>query len=276
MTTTMSVHRIYCSFSGKEKDSETGYYYFGARYYNPDLSMWLSVDPMADKYPSLSPYNYCAWNPMKLVDPNGDTCKFATKEDEAYVKQLIDKNSKVYSQAFAEKYEKLDASSHNYMFESWDYDESRSESGLFSQNTSKNTSTINFTKGENSETRNLNIGASVFRNLFEETYHAWDYESRGRVPRTPTCFTEAEAWMFSSLAPGTRLFTIGSNINERKMTMMGRIRSESNPLTVAFMLKFGFNATPSSVGYKRGLYRHLHLCTVSEFKIYGNSNALPD
>ena len=57
--------------SGKEKDSETGYHYFGARYYNSDLSLWLSVDPMSDKYPSLSPYNYCAWNPMKLVDPDG-------------------------------------------------------------------------------------------------------------------------------------------------------------------------------------------------------------
>lgn len=38
---------------GQEKDSETGYYYFGARYYNSDLSLWLSVDQMADKYPSL-------------------------------------------------------------------------------------------------------------------------------------------------------------------------------------------------------------------------------
>ena len=57
--------------SGKEKDSETGYHYFGARYYNSDLSLWLSVDPMADKYPSLSPYNYCAWNPLKIVDPDG-------------------------------------------------------------------------------------------------------------------------------------------------------------------------------------------------------------
>ena len=62
----------HCSFSGKEKDSETGYHYFGARYYNSDLSLWLSVDPMSDKYPSLSPYNYCAWNPMKLVDPDGN------------------------------------------------------------------------------------------------------------------------------------------------------------------------------------------------------------
>ncbi len=31
----------------------------------------LSVDPMADKYPSISPYAYCAWNPVKLVDPDG-------------------------------------------------------------------------------------------------------------------------------------------------------------------------------------------------------------
>ena len=37
----------------------------------PNLSIWNSVDPMADKYPSLSPYNYCAWNPMKLVDNDG-------------------------------------------------------------------------------------------------------------------------------------------------------------------------------------------------------------
>ena len=59
-------------FTGKEKDSESGYYYFGARYFMPNLSIWNSVDPMADKYPSLSPYNYCAWNPMKLVDPDGE------------------------------------------------------------------------------------------------------------------------------------------------------------------------------------------------------------
>jgi hypothetical protein len=31
----------------------------------------LSVDPMADKYPGISPYAYCAWNPIMLVDPDG-------------------------------------------------------------------------------------------------------------------------------------------------------------------------------------------------------------
>ncbi len=60
------------TFSAKEKDAETGFSYFGSRYYSSDLSIWLSVDPMSDKYPSLSPYAYCANNPIKLVDPNGE------------------------------------------------------------------------------------------------------------------------------------------------------------------------------------------------------------
>ena len=60
------------TFTGKERDSETGFSYFGARYYDSDiLTGWLSVDPMADKYPSLSPYAYCGWNPVKVVDPDG-------------------------------------------------------------------------------------------------------------------------------------------------------------------------------------------------------------
>ena len=59
-------------FTVKEKDEETGYGYFGARYMDHELmTMWLSVDPLADKYPNNSPYAYCSWNPVKLVDPDG-------------------------------------------------------------------------------------------------------------------------------------------------------------------------------------------------------------
>ena len=54
--------------------AETGFSYFGARYYDSDiLTGWLSVDPMADKYPGVSPYAYCALNPIRVVDPNGDS-----------------------------------------------------------------------------------------------------------------------------------------------------------------------------------------------------------
>ena len=61
------------TFSAKERNPETGLSYFGSRYYSSDLSIWLSVDPQSDKYASLSPYVYCANNPVKLVDPNGDS-----------------------------------------------------------------------------------------------------------------------------------------------------------------------------------------------------------
>ena len=58
--------------TAKERDKETGYGYFGARYMDHELmTMWLSVDPMADKYPNISPYAYCAWNPIILIDPDG-------------------------------------------------------------------------------------------------------------------------------------------------------------------------------------------------------------
>ncbi len=58
-------------FNAKELDEETGLYYYGARYYNPRSSVWLSVDPLAEKYPNISPYVYCLDNPVKYVDPDG-------------------------------------------------------------------------------------------------------------------------------------------------------------------------------------------------------------
>lgn len=36
-----------------------------------DICKWLSVDPLADKYPNISPYAYCGWNPINAIDPDG-------------------------------------------------------------------------------------------------------------------------------------------------------------------------------------------------------------
>ncbi|MBR6117784.1 MAG: RHS repeat-associated core domain-containing protein [Paludibacteraceae bacterium] len=58
-------------FTGKERDEETGYDFFGARSYSSAITSWLSVDPLSDKYPSVSPYAYCNWNPVRYVDPDG-------------------------------------------------------------------------------------------------------------------------------------------------------------------------------------------------------------
>ncbi len=58
-------------FTEKERDTETNYDYFGARYYDSELGRWLQVDPLKDIYPDLSPYNYTANNPLRYIDPNG-------------------------------------------------------------------------------------------------------------------------------------------------------------------------------------------------------------
>lgn len=58
-------------FNAKEIDSETGLYYYGARYYDPKTSTWLSVDPKLDKYPGYSPYNFTLNNPVIYSDPDG-------------------------------------------------------------------------------------------------------------------------------------------------------------------------------------------------------------
>ena len=58
-------------FTGKERDWETGYDYFGARFYDHRKGIWNSVDPWTDKYPWISPYSYCMWNPITNQDPNG-------------------------------------------------------------------------------------------------------------------------------------------------------------------------------------------------------------
>ena len=46
-------------------------YYYGARYYDPRMSLWMSVDPLAEKMANISPYTYCFNNPIKLIDQDG-------------------------------------------------------------------------------------------------------------------------------------------------------------------------------------------------------------
>ena len=66
-----SYYKTPYKFNGKELDEDTGLYYFGARYYDPKVSIWYSVDPMAETYCNVNPYVYCMQSPVNLVDPDG-------------------------------------------------------------------------------------------------------------------------------------------------------------------------------------------------------------
>jgi RHS repeat-associated protein len=58
-------------FNGKELDRETNLSYYGARYLDMKTSIWLSVDPLAEKYSFIAPYVYVFNNPIKFIDPDG-------------------------------------------------------------------------------------------------------------------------------------------------------------------------------------------------------------
>ena len=68
-------------FNAKEFDEETGLYYYGARYYEPRLSLWMSTDPREEKYPDYSTYIYAAQNPIAYSDPTGMEIRGVTKSD---------------------------------------------------------------------------------------------------------------------------------------------------------------------------------------------------
>ena len=58
-------------FTGKELGDETGLYDFSARFMHARFGRFTTIDPLAEKYPGISPYAYCNGNPVNFVDPDG-------------------------------------------------------------------------------------------------------------------------------------------------------------------------------------------------------------
>ncbi|MBO7624778.1 MAG: hypothetical protein J6S82_05670, partial [Bacteroidales bacterium] len=82
------------SFNAKELDEETGMYYYEARYYKPPV--FTSRDPMFEKYFWMTPYAYCANNPVKYVDPSGREISTHTDADGNVVAVYNDGDNGVY------------------------------------------------------------------------------------------------------------------------------------------------------------------------------------
>jgi RHS repeat-associated protein len=80
--------------NAKEKDDEIvgsgNNYDFGARHYDSRLGRWLSVDPLAIKYPHMSPHNFTGNNPISNVDPDGRSIKPVNKDAEKLLKATFD------------------------------------------------------------------------------------------------------------------------------------------------------------------------------------------
>ena len=88
-------------FTGQEDqmpDFSVGYIDFGARQYSATLSRWLVPDPLGEKYYDVSPYAYCAGNPVNLVDPEGSFIYLFgdTRAINQYLEMLYQSTGNIY------------------------------------------------------------------------------------------------------------------------------------------------------------------------------------
>ena len=185
------------------KDYESALLYFGARYYDAELTtMWLSVDPMADKYPSMSPYAYCAWNPVKLVDPDGETiwivgddgAKYKWEDNNLSCKigrsYVEIKNAGKFVNGVAKNLNKINGTKEGKIV----LDElSQSNEDYFIRSKQIGNSDAGYVSSQNSLYMN---GLSNISVLSHELFHAYQDEN-GRSPRN--IYNEVEAYVFQGI-----------------------------------------------------------------------------
>ena len=79
-------------YSGKEIETRhgIGWYDFGARRYDHDVARWTTMDPLSEKYYSVSPYAFCNNNPVNFVDPDGKKIYFAAGVSDTFKQKFAE------------------------------------------------------------------------------------------------------------------------------------------------------------------------------------------
>ena len=167
-------------FNGKEWDSETGLYYYGARYYEPRVGLWYGVDALTEKYPSVGGYVYCAANPVRFVDTDGNKIIFGsnvTDEQKSLYNTAV--SDALNSPLFSTLYSKLEESSIEYTI-------------LFGTTVTSTNGIVyaQFDPVNNSILFNDNMSMIPESAITEELFHALQFESN------EDCNREFEAKVF--------------------------------------------------------------------------------
>ena len=239
--------------TGKELDEETGYGYFGARYYDATLlTGWTAVDPMSDKYPNISPYAYCAWNPIKLVDPDGREIWIHDEGKDYYFK-----NGHVYTDAKHTRLAmdtRLSSEGKNILSNLNAMGESKAGKKVISRLTKSNEvySIAADAKSGDGNYRSASNRISLARGsknnleaLSHELFHAYQ-DDNGRIPHT--IYNEVEAYVFSGII--TKKSTLGM-----KSTNNPEYNKQARNMTKGFDVKI-FNYLVSHFRSDAAANRH--------------------
>jgi RHS repeat-associated protein len=158
-------------FNDKELDRVHGldWYDYGARRYDPAIGLFIQMDPLCEQYPHLSPYAYCAGNPVRYVDPDGRRIIYSgfTEEEKddwvSYLEHLCQK-----SDLFKTLFSQLTNSHETYKITLADLSNNKgSKHGFFIPN-GENGGTITFS----------NNGERYDYVTLEELFHAYQHDNR--------------------------------------------------------------------------------------------------
>ena len=176
-------------FNAKEFDEETGLYYYGARYLDPTHAAWLSVDPLFEKYVGMTPYGYCAGNPVKLVDVDGEDI-YMLDEISGRL-SLVEKNKDSWDQV------RLGTYDHMY---GWRADESRKtdvinlDKGILNSNDMREDLSIKgIHAGKGNASKALKLMEFISFNVYKEL-SAWGYVDEGDKFSWDNYQLEIEPW----------------------------------------------------------------------------------
>ncbi|MCX2576380.1 RHS repeat-associated core domain-containing protein [Pedobacter sandarakinus] len=95
-------------YNGKELQEELGQYDYGARFYDPVIGRFNTMDRFAEKYHTLTPYQYGANNPVLNIDVNGDSIIIANGKE-----QIMYNNGQLTWNNGAKKGEVYDGKAYN-------------------------------------------------------------------------------------------------------------------------------------------------------------------
>ena len=207
-------------YGGKEFDRINGLdmYDFGARHLDSATAGWSTIDPLAEKYYGISPYAYCAGNPILYTDPNGKeiwigstryTAGMQYKGKDQFTRSMISALNLIYKSGGDKAIGDLVKSKAKY-----NYKENNSEAGHTVQNKDGSVD-ININTGGG---RNQFISATA-----HETMHGVQYENgQGGA----SIFNEVEAYAFEMNISFNSLNDLSTGFQAGAM-----IYNENNPIS---------------------------------------------